>query len=193
MGVAIGGHHTATVGITIPIPRHTVALITGVTAIIIQRLTMTPQRELMGGSRLLMDRTARPLEGPVTIRTPEPTLEALRSRLLMGVEVRHRPTILTAAPMLRPGKVRVRRLSGAAPTCREETRALPWAITPPPMEQWQAPLIRREEKRPLLARSGGTPQSAKLPAAICMPGTMVTFTKTLVTVGRSTTTEAGTP
>src|SRR4030095_2858104 len=193
MGVAIGDHHVATVALIIPIPRHTVALITGVTAIIIQRLTMTPQRELMGGNRLLMDRTARPLEGPVTIRTPEPTLEEHPSRLLMAVEAQHKLTTRTRGPMLRPDKGRVRRLSGAAPMCREVTRALPWAIIQLRMEQWQAPLIRREEKWPLPARSGVTPQPPKLPAVICTPGTMATFTRTPVTVGRSTTTEAGTP
>jgi len=38
----------------------------------------------------------------------------------------------------------------------------------------------------------GNTRPAKLPAAICMPGTMAMFTRTPVTAGRSTTTEAGT-
>src|SRR4030095_9729336 len=161
MGVAIGDHHVATVALIIPIPRHTVALITGVTAIIIQRLTMTPQRELMGGNRLLMDRTARPLEGPVTIRTPEPTLEEHPSRLLMAVEAQHKLTTRTRGPMLRPDKGRVRRLSGAAPMCREVTRALPWAVTQLRMEQWQAQPNRREGKWAAPARKRGETPAAK--------------------------------
>ena len=193
MGVATGRSHTVTAVTTIPTQPRIVVPTTVVMAIIIKRLTMTLPQELTDGNRLLMGRTARPLGGPVTIRTPEPTLEALRSRLLMGVEVRHRPTILTPAPMLRPGKVRVRRLSGAAPTCREVTRALPWGITQLPMEQWQAPLIRREEKWPLLARSGGTVRLVKLRAAICTPGTMVMCIRTPAMDGKSTTMEAGTP
>ncbi len=113
-------------------------------------------------------------------------------RHLMGAEAQHRHITRTPEPMLRRDRDRARTLSGEAPMFREETRALPWAITQPPMEQWQAPLIRREEKWPLPARSGETVQLAKLPAATCMPDTMATFTRTQVTAGRSPIMEAGT-
>jgi hypothetical protein len=46
--------------------------------------------------------------------------------------------------------------------------------------------------QPQVARSGETLQWAKLPAAICMPDTMATFTTTQVTAGRSTIMGAGT-
>ena len=113
-------------------------------------------------------------------------------RLLMEVEAQRRHITLTLAPMLRPDRVRTRTLSGVVPTCREETRALPWAITQQRMEQSRAPLIRREEKWPLRARSGGTVRLVKLPAVICTPDTMVMCTRIRVTAGRSTIMEAGT-
>src|SRR5207248_10084694 len=103
--------------------------------IIMRRLTITPLREPMAGNRLLMAPTARRRAEPLIILTLGRTREAPVFRLPMAVEVRHRPTIRTPEPMLRPDKVRVRTLSGAAPTCHEGTRALPWAITRPPMEQ----------------------------------------------------------
>ena len=191
MGVAIGGHHIVMVATTIPIRGHTVARIMAATVIIIQRLTMILLRELTDGNRLLMGRTDRQQEGPVTILTPALMREVLRFRHLMAAEAQHRHITRTPAPMLRPDRVRARTLSGVAPTCREETRALPWAITQQRMERWRAPLIRREEKWLLPAQSGGTAQSVKLPAATCMPDTMATFTRTPVTGGRSTIMEAG--
>ena len=192
MGVAIGGRHIVMVATTIPTREHTVAPITGATVIIIQRLTMTLPRERTDGNRLLMAHTDRRRAVPVTILTPALMREALGFRPLMGAEAQHRHITRTPAPMLRPDRVRARTLSGVAPTCREETRALPWAITQPRMERWRAPLIRREEKWPLRARSGETVRLVKLPAAICMPGTMATFTRTRVTAGRNTIMEAGT-
>jgi hypothetical protein len=129
MGVAIGGRHTVTVAITIPIPEHTVAPITEATVIIIQRLIMIPPPELTDGNRLLMGRTDRRRGVPVTILTPVLMLVVLQSRHLMGVEAQHRHIIRTLAPTLRPGKVRARTRSGAAPMCRVETKVLPWAIT----------------------------------------------------------------
>jgi hypothetical protein len=160
---------------------------------IIQRLTMTTTLELTAGMGVLTVLTARRLLELVTIHTPGRTLEEHRSRHLTAAEVPRRLTTRTQAPMRRPDKVPARTLNGAAPTCHEETRALPWAIIPLRMEQWQAPRIRREEKWPLQARSGGTLQPAKPPAAICTLGTMATFTRTRGTVGRSTITEAGIP
>src|SRR4029077_736642 len=173
MGAAIGGHHIVMVATTIPTRGHTVAPITGDTVIIIQRLTMILVRELTVGNRLLMGRTGRQQEGPVTILTPALMREARASRLRMGVEAQHRHITRTREPMLRRDRAPVRTLSGAVPMCREETRALPWAITQQRMERWRAPLVRREEKWPLPARSGGTVRLVKPPAVICTPGTMV--------------------
>ena len=192
MGAAIGGRHTVTGVITTPTRRRTVAHITGVMVIITQRLTMTLPREPMVGNRRPMALTGRQQEVPVTILILGLTLAVPVSRRLMGAEAQRKPTIRTREPMLRPDRDRARMLSGVAPTSREETRAPPWAITRPPMEQWQAPLIRKEEKWQLPARSGETVQQAKRPAVICMPDTMATFTRTQVTVGRSTIMEAGT-
>ena len=134
MGAAIGGRHTVMVATTILTRRRTVARITGVMVIIIQRLTMTLPREPMGGNRPLMGLMDRRPEEPVTILTPELMPEALQSRHLTVAEVPRRPTIRTLEHMLRPDKARARTLSGAARTCREATRALPWAITQPPTE-----------------------------------------------------------
>jgi hypothetical protein len=135
MAVAIGGRHTVTVAITIPIPEHTVAPITEATVIIIQRLIMIPPPELTDGNRLLMGRTDRRRGVPVTILTPVLMPVVLQSRHLMGVEAQHRPTILTPAPTLRPGKARVRTRNGAVPTPREGTRVPTPGITRPLMEQ----------------------------------------------------------
>src|SRR5882762_130898 len=101
MGVAIGGHHIVMVATTIPTRGHTVARITGDTVIIIQRLTMIPLRELTDGNRLLMGRTDRQQEGPVTILTPALMREEPGLRLRMGVEAQHRHITRTPAPMLR--------------------------------------------------------------------------------------------
>jgi hypothetical protein len=192
MGVAIGGHHIAMVVTITPTRGHTVALITGVTVTIIRRLTTIPPRELTDGNRLLMGRTDRQQEAPVTILTPALMPEALRSRRLMGAEEQHRHITRTPAPMLRRDRDRARTLSGVVLMCREETRALPWAITQQGMERWRAPLIRREEKWPLLARSGGTLRLVKPRVVICTPGTMVMCTRIRVMAGRSTIMEAGT-
>src|SRR3954452_12280534 len=158
MGAAIGGRRTVTAVTTIPIRRRTVARITEVMVIIIQRLTMTLPRERMVGNRQPMVLTAQQRAAPVTILTPELMREALRLRHLMAAEAQHRHITRTPAPMRRRDRVRARTLNGVAPMCREETRVLPWAITRRPMEQWQAPQIRKEEKRPLPAQSGGTQQ-----------------------------------
>src|SRR6476659_6106749 len=167
MGAAIGGHHTVTVAITTPTRQRTLARITEVMVIITKRLTMILLRELTDGNRLLMGRTDRRHAAPVTILTPALMREVLQFRRLMGVEAQRKRTIRTREPTLRPDRDRTRTLSGVAPMSREETRVLPWAITRQPMEQWQAPRIRREEKWPLPAQSGGTPQRVKPPAAIC--------------------------
>jgi hypothetical protein len=74
------------VATTIPTRGHTAAPITGATVIIIQRLTMTPRREPMGGNRQLMVHTDRQQEGPVTILTPALMREEPGFRLRMGVE-----------------------------------------------------------------------------------------------------------
>ena len=158
MGAAIGGRHTVMVGTTIPTRRRTVALTTGDMVIIIQRLTMTLLRERMVGNRQPMALTDRQRAAPVTILILGLTLAVPVFRPRMAPEVQRKRTIRTPELMLRPGKVRARTLSGEAPMSREETRALPWAITRRPMEQWQAPQIRREEKWPLPAQSGGTQQ-----------------------------------
>jgi hypothetical protein len=117
------------VAITIPTRERTVAPITGAMVTIIQRLTMTPPRELMGGNRLLMGLTGRRHAAPVTILTPALMPEVHRSRHLMGVEAQRKRITRTQALMLRRDRVRARTLNGVVPTCREETRALRWAIT----------------------------------------------------------------
>ena len=192
MGAAIGGRHTVTVVTTAPTRQPIVARITEVMVIIIQRLTMTLLRALTGGNKQHTALTVRQRAAPVTILTPALMREVLRFRHLMAAEAQHRHITRTPAPMLRRDRVRTRTLSGVAPMSREETRALPRAITRLRMEQWQAPLIRREEKWPLPARSGGTVRLVKQPAATCTPDTMATFTRTQVTAGRSTIMEAGT-
>ena len=192
MGAAIGGDHTVTGVTTTPTRRRTVALTTGVMVIIIQLLTMTLPREHMAGNRQPMALTDRRRAAPVTILILGLTLAVPVSRRLMGAEAQRKRTIRTQELMRRPDKVPIRMLSGEVPTSREETRALPRAITLPPMEQLQAPRIRKEEKWPLLARSGETPQQAKLPAATCMLDTMATFIRTPAMDGKSTIMEAGT-
>jgi len=158
MGVAIGGHRIVTAVTTIPTQRRTVARITEVMVIIIQRLTMTLPRERMVGNRQPTVLTARQRAAPVTILIPELMREVLRFRHLMAAEAQHRHITRTPAPMRRRDRIRAQTLSGVAPMSRGETRVLPWAITRQPMEQWQAPQIRKEEKWPLPAQSGGTPQ-----------------------------------
>ena len=146
MGAAIGGRLTVVVVTTIPTLPRTVALTTGDMVIITQRLTMTLPREHMVGNRQPMALTDRRRAAPVTIPILGLTLAVPVSRRLMGAEVPRRRIIRTQELMRRPDKVSIRMLSGEAPMSREETRALPWVITPPPMEQLQAPRIRKEEK-----------------------------------------------
>src|SRR6476619_5486022 len=142
MGAAIGGRHTVTGVTTTPTRQRTVARITEVMVIIIQRLTTILLQELTDGNRLLMGRTDRRRAAPVTILTPALMREVLQFRHLMAAEAQHRHITRTPAPMLRPDRVPARTLNGVAPMSREETRALPWAITQRRMEQWRAPLIR---------------------------------------------------
>ena len=134
MGAVIGGRHTVTRVTTIPTRQRTVALTMGGMVIIIQRLTMTLLRELMVGNRQPMALTGRQQEVPVTILILGLTLAVPVSRRLMGAEAQRKRTIRTPELMRRPDKVPVRMLNGVAPTSREEIRALPWAITRPPME-----------------------------------------------------------
>src|SRR4029077_8064259 len=108
MGVAIGGHHTVMVVITIPTRRRTVALTTGDMVTIIQRLTMTLLRARMVGNRQPMALTGRQQEVPVTILIPRLTLAAPVFRRLMGAEARRKRTIRTREPMLRPDRDRAR-------------------------------------------------------------------------------------
>src|SRR5215472_14944475 len=190
-GVAIGGRHTVAGVIIIRTPRHTVALTTA-TVIITARLTTIITRELTAGMGALTVPMDRRIGELVTILTRERTPEAERFPHLTAAEVPRRRTILIQAPTRRPDKALVRMRSGVARTYRAETRALPRDITRPPMEPWLVPRPRREAKRLLRARSGEIRQLEKLPAAICMPHTMVMFTKTRGTVGRSTIMVVGT-
>jgi hypothetical protein len=191
MEAAIGGRHTVVGASTIPTPRRTVALIGAMVIILMRRLTMITIPVLMAGKGRLTALTDRRLPALVTILTRARTREAVRSQHRMAAGVQRRPITRTQEHTRRRDKVRVRMLSGVVPTYREGTKALPWVIIRPLMEQWQAPRLRREEKRPLPARNGETAQSVKLPAATCTPGTTETFTRTQGTAGRSTTTEAG--
>jgi hypothetical protein len=192
MGAAIGRRHTVTGVTTILTRRRTAARITEGTVTITQRLTMTLPLERMVGNRQPTVLMVRQRAAPVTILTPERTREVPRFRHLMVVEVQPRHITRTPAPMHRRDRVRAQTLSGEAPMSRAETRALRWAITRQPTEQWQALRIPKEEKWPLLALSGGTVQLVRQPAVTCTPDTMATFTRTQVTAGRSTTMEAGT-
>src|SRR6266436_4672311 len=83
MGVDIGGRHTPMGGTTIRTRRPTAGdIITGVMAIIMQRLTITLQREPMAGNRLLMAHTDRRHAEPLTILTPGLMREAQAFRHL---------------------------------------------------------------------------------------------------------------
>ena len=191
MGAAIGGRHIVVEATTIPTPRRTVALTGAMVIILMRRLTMTTTLELTGRKAALTARTdRRPLE-LVTIHTLGRTLEEHQSRHLMAAGAPRRHTIRTPAPMRRRDKVQVPQPSGAALMCREETRALLRAITPPLMEQWLVPRLRREEKRLPPVRSGETALLVKLQAVICMLAMMVTFIRTPVMAGKSTTTAVG--
>jgi len=176
---------------TIPTPRHTLALTGAMVIILMRRLTTTRPQELTAGKRVLTALTDRRPPELAIILTPGPTRGEPVFRLRMAAEAQHKRITRTLVHTLRRGKVRARMLSGAAPTCRGETKARGLGITPPLMERWQAPQIRKEGKWPPPARNGETVQWRKLPAATCMLGTMATFTRTPGTVGRSTTTEAG--
>jgi hypothetical protein len=156
-----------------------------------EQLTITRRPELTAGRRLLMVRTGRQRAGQRITHIPAPLRVARRCRHHMEAEARRRPIIRTRELMLRPDKVRARQLSGAAHTCRKETRAPTHSITQLQTEQLRRPKGRKAEKPPVPVLPGGTLRSAKPPAAIRMPGTMVMFTRTPVMVGRSTTTEVG--
>src|SRR4029077_1271714 len=101
MGAAIGGRHTVTGVTTTPTRQRTVARITEVMVIIIQRLTMILLRELTDGNRLLTGRTDRRRAAPVTILTPALMREVLQFRRLMGAEAQLKRITRTPAPMLR--------------------------------------------------------------------------------------------
>src|SRR6266699_58790 len=130
--------------------------------------------------------TDRLRAGPHITLTPALPREGPQSRHLMEAEGRHRPIIRTPGPMLRPDKVRVQPLSGAAPTCRTETRAPTHNITRRQTERLRPPRGHKAERPRRQARPGGTLRPLKPPTAICTPDTMVTFTRTPVMVGRST-------
>jgi hypothetical protein len=191
MEAAIGGRHTVVGASTIPTPRRTVALTGAMVIILMRRLTMITIPVLMAGKGRLTALTDRRLPALVTILTRARTREAVRSQHRMAAEVQRRPITRTQEHTRRRDKVRVRMLNGVAPTYREGTKARPWVIIRPLMEQWQAPRLRREEKRPPRARSGEIARLVKLPAATCMPGTMVMCTRIRVMAGRNTIMEAG--
>src|SRR5262245_16805279 len=191
MVVVIGGRRTVTEVTTTRTRRHTVARITA-TVITTARLITITTPEPMDGMGVLMARTDLRIGGLVIILIQARTPEAVLSRLLIETEAQHKRIIHTPAPTRRRDKVQARTLNGAVRMFREETRALPRAITRRPMEQWLAPRLRREEKRLPPVRSGEIRQLGKPPAAICMLDTMVTFIRTRVTAGKSTTTVVGT-
>src|SRR6266513_291242 len=153
--------------------------------------TTTRRQEPMAGHRLPTALTDRRREEPPITRIPAPPREALRCRHPTAAEVRHRPITRTPEPMHRPDKVRVQPLNGAAPMCRTETRAPTRNITRRQTERLRRPKGHKAERPRLRARPAGTVRRQKPPAATCMPGTMGTFTRTPVMVGRSTTMEAG--
>src|SRR5262249_15673512 len=158
----------------------------GMVIILMRRLTMITTPEPTAGKGRLTVLTDRQPPELVTIPTPGRTREAARSQHLMGAEAQRRPITRTQEHTRRRAKVQARMRSGAAPTFREGTKALQWAIIRRLMEPSLAPLPRRAEKWPLPARSGETAQWVKLPAAMCTRDTMETFTRTPGTVGRST-------
>src|SRR5215472_3963265 len=192
MGVAIGGRHTVTEVTTTPTRRHTVARIMA-TVITTARLITITTLEPMDGMGVLTVRTDLRIGVLVIILIQARTLEAVLSRLLMEPEAQHKRIIHTPAPTRRRDKVQARTLNGAVHMSLAGIKALPRVITPRPMEQWLVPRLRREEKRLPPVRSGETALSVKLQAATCTLDTMVTFIRTLATVGRNTTTAVGIP
>src|SRR5215471_4285059 len=135
MGVAIGGRHMLMVARTIPTPRRTVALTGAMVIILMQRLTTTQPQERTVGKGVLTALTDRRPPELAIIPTPEPMRGEPVFRLRMAAEAQHRHIIRTPVRTLRRGRVRARMLSGAAPTCHEETRALPWDTIRRLMEQ----------------------------------------------------------
>src|SRR5262245_57365650 len=132
-GAVIGGRHTVTRVITIPTPPHTVAL-TMATVITTARRITTTTPEPMAGMGVLTVRMDPRIGEPVTILTRAHTLEVVRYPLLTAAEARPKPIIPTPALMRRRDKAPAPQLNGAARMCLAETRALPRAITPLPME-----------------------------------------------------------
>jgi len=131
-GVAIGGRRIVMRVTTTRIQPRTVALTT-VTVIITVRLTTITTPELTAGMVALTVLTDPRIGAPVTTPTQAPTLEAVQYPRLTAAEVQHKHIIHTPARMRRRDKVQVPQPNGAARMCREETRALPLAITPLPM------------------------------------------------------------
>src|SRR5206468_3050206 len=112
MGAAIGGRHTATRVIIIPIRQRIVVRTTEGMVITIQRLTTTLLRERMVGNRQPTALTAPQRVARVTILTLALMREVLRFRPLTAAEARHRHITRTPAPMLRRDRARARALSG---------------------------------------------------------------------------------
>src|ERR1051325_2597225 len=191
MAVAIGGHHTVMKVFITPTQRRSPARIMA-TVITMARLITTIVPEPMAGMGVLMVRTDQHTGALVIILIPVHTQEAVRFRLLMEAEVLRKHTIHIPALMRRRDKVQVPPPSGAVRTFREETRALPLAIIPPPMERWPALQPRRAARRWGRIPHGEIRQLAKLPAVTCMPNMTGMFTRTLGMVGKSTTTAVGT-
>src|SRR5262249_19114597 len=191
MEAAIGGRHTVTEVTTTRTRRHTVARITA-TVITTARLITITTPEPMDGTGVLMARTDLRIGAQVIILIQARTPEAGLSRPLFAPERQDKRKIHKTAPPPQRGKVQAPNLNGAVRKVSQENRGQTRAITRRPMEQWLAPRLRREEKRLPPVRSGETALSVKLQAAICMLDTMVTFIRTRVTAGKSTTTVVGT-
>ena len=181
-GGGYGGRRPVMGATIIPTQRHTVAAITAVTVITMERLTMTPARELTVKQTAyrpdVRNRGAayNPYTGAyargASVSTP------------YGTETRHRPITRIPAPMLRPRQ-------GSNPNA-----------------QWGSSYVSRGNKSATMghystangtvagisgsqggeavgaAPPGVTAPPVKRPAAICTPGAMATFVRTPVTARR---------
>ena len=132
MEAAIGGHLTVTEATITRTRRRTVAL-TMDTVITTARLITTITPAPMAGMAALMAPMDLRIGELVIILIRVPTLEAERCRLLMEPEALRKLIIHTPAPMRRRDKIQVPQPNGVVRMCREETRALPRAITLRPM------------------------------------------------------------